>query len=77
MSHIIAVQDNWLEKIKGTINYNIDIWEIYSVQELQILSDKSTKDWLKFISKLSNDDFEKISIEPVMIDLIYYTWNKS
>lgn len=117
MSHIISAQDNWLEKIKRTKNYNIDIWEIYSVQELQILSDKSTKAWLKFISKLSNSEFEKIcsyktskgteyqntyqeilahvinhstyhrgqinqllrinSIEPVMTDYIYYSWNKN
>jgi uncharacterized damage-inducible protein DinB len=60
MSHIVSVQDTWLERIKETENYKIDIWEIYSAQELQILSDNSSKVWQKFISKLTNDDFENI-----------------
>lgn len=52
MSHIISAQDTWLERIKGKQNYSIDIWEIFTIQELQILSDNSSKSWIKFIKKL-------------------------
>lgn len=62
MSHIISAQDTWLERIKGKQNYSIDIWEIFTIQELQILSDNSSKSWIKFIKKINASDMEKICI---------------
>lgn len=60
MSHIISAQDTWLERLKETQNYIIDIWEIFTIQELQILSNKSSKEWQKFIAKISDQNFQKI-----------------
>ena len=59
LSHIIAAQDTWLERVKETKSYNIFLWEEYSLQELEILSLNSHKEWIKFISKMPLNDFEK------------------
>lgn len=58
LSHIISVQDSWLEIVKDTNRYNIFLWDEYSIQEIEVLSLKSHKNWIKFISKLSGKDFE-------------------
>ncbi|MFZ1290556.1 MAG: DinB family protein [Melioribacteraceae bacterium] len=60
MSHIISAQETWLERLKGSHNYSIDIWETFTIQELQILSDKSSKECLKFINKFNEESFNKI-----------------
>jgi len=54
LSHIISTQDTWLERLKQTPNYSMDIWEVYSLQEINILSKNSYDSWQKFIRKLSN-----------------------
>lgn len=51
-SHIISTQETWLERVKGTKSYNIFLWDVFSIQELEILSMKNHKDWVKFINKL-------------------------
>ena len=50
-SHIIASQDTWLERVKGTKSYNIFIWDEYSIQEIAVLSMNSHKGWTNFINK--------------------------
>ena len=60
LSHIIASQDTWLERLKETKSYNIYLWDEYSVQELGILSLESHKNWIKFITKLDDKSFSNI-----------------
>lgn len=60
MSHIISAQDTWLERLKETQNYSIDIWEIYTNKEIQILSEKSSNEWKKFINKLNEQSILNI-----------------
>jgi uncharacterized damage-inducible protein DinB len=58
LSHIISIQDTWLERAKGTKTYNIFLWEEYSIQEMEILSINSHRGWIKFISKMSENKFD-------------------
>lgn len=60
LSHIVAVQDEWLERVKGTKSHNIYIWEEYSIQEIEILSLNSHKNWIRFISNFKEDDFKAL-----------------
>jgi uncharacterized damage-inducible protein DinB len=57
LSHIITVQETWLERVKGTKSYNIFLWDEYSLQELEVLSFNNHKEWKKFITKLSDTSF--------------------
>lgn len=58
LSHIISAQDTWLERVKGKQSYNIFLWDEYSIQEIEVLSLKSYKNWNKFISKLNEAEFD-------------------
>ncbi len=60
LSHIISVQDYWFERIKGKKSYNIFLWEEYSIQELGVLSLNSHNDWIKIITKLKDNEFQKM-----------------
>jgi len=59
MSHIVSVQDTWLERVRGKKSYNIFLWEEYSIQELEVLSINSSKELKKYISKMSEKNFEE------------------
>ena len=61
LSHIISVQDYWFERVKGIKSYNIFLWDEFSIQELGVLSLNSHQDWVKFITKLNESEFEKKS----------------
>ena len=54
-SHIITAQDVWLERIVEPEKYTISFWEVYTLKECILLSQKSTKNWLKFLNKLNED----------------------
>ena len=60
LSHIIAAQDTWLERVKGTKSYNIFLWDEYSIQEMEILSLNSHKGWINFLKKFDPDKFEEL-----------------
>jgi len=60
LSHIISAQDTWFERVKGQTSYNIYLWEEYSVQEIEILSLTSYKEWKRFISKMEEKKFDEI-----------------
>ncbi|MCB0732336.1 MAG: DinB family protein [Ignavibacteriae bacterium] len=60
LSHIITSQEYWLERVKKKSSYNIYLWEEFSIQELGILSMNSTKEWIKFISKISDSKFQQM-----------------
>ncbi|MCP5063868.1 MAG: hypothetical protein GY936_15585 [Ignavibacteriae bacterium] len=62
LSHIISTQDAWLERLKQTPNYSMDIWETYSLQELNVLSKNSSDSWQKFIHKLSKKSMGNICL---------------
>ncbi len=60
LSHLIAAQDTWLERVKGTKSYNIFLWEENSIQELAILSLNSHRNWVKFLNKFSEQNFNDV-----------------
>lgn len=60
LSHVVASQDAWLERVNNRKSYNIFLWEEYSLQEIEVLSLNSHKGWLRFISKLDENDFNKM-----------------
>ncbi len=60
LSHIIASQDTWLERVKNTKSYNIFLWDEYSLQELEVLSLNSYKSWIKFLTKFEETNFASI-----------------
>ena len=60
LSHIIAAQDVWYERITGIHNWNIQLWEVYSLQECVVLSSQSTKNWLSLVRKFKEKDFDKL-----------------
>ncbi len=60
LSHIISVQDHWLEIAKGKSSYNIYLWEEYSIQELDVLSNISSNEWKKFLKRMNQKKFLEI-----------------
>jgi uncharacterized damage-inducible protein DinB len=60
--HIISSQDVWLERVKGKSSYNIDLWEDFSIQELEILSSNSSKEWKKYLTRYSEKKILEICV---------------
>jgi uncharacterized damage-inducible protein DinB len=60
LSHILASQDAWYERITGNHNWNIQLWDVYTLQECVILSSQSTQNWLKLVRKLKEKDFDNL-----------------
>jgi uncharacterized damage-inducible protein DinB len=60
ISHIISAQDVWLERISGNHNWNIEVWEPYSIYECSVLSLQSSEGWIKFIRKSREKDFDNL-----------------
>ena len=60
LSHIISAQDTWLERVKGKTSHNIYLWEVFSIQEMEILSMTSYKEWKKFISRMNEKSFDDL-----------------
>lgn len=56
LSHIINVQDLWLERLKQVENPEIAVWDANSLQEIEILNMQSTSNWLKFLKKTNSKD---------------------
>lgn len=60
LSHIVNVQDLWLERLKQVENPEIAIWDSNSLQEIEILSLQSTKNWLNYLRKISGKDMHNL-----------------
>ena len=60
LSHIIASQDVWYERIAGNHDWNIQIWDVYNLQECSLLSKQSTQQWLKLIRNTKEKDFNRL-----------------
>jgi uncharacterized damage-inducible protein DinB len=60
LSHIISTQDAWLERLKQTPNYSMNIWEPYSLQEIKVLSQNSSNTWKNFLHRLNKKKFDDI-----------------
>jgi len=58
MSHIISTQDLWLERLNKTPNYLMDIWETFSIQEIEVLLNNSSANWQKFIKRQNRNSFD-------------------
>jgi uncharacterized damage-inducible protein DinB len=85
-SHIISSQETWLERVKRTKSYNIFLWDVFSIQELEILSMKNHKEWIKFISKLEETKFNTLckyknsegkTQEKILHDILQHVVNHS
>ncbi len=59
MSHIISVQDMWLERILQKEEYLFNVWDNYSIQECKILNSKSYNAWTEFLSTKNEAGFEE------------------
>ncbi len=57
LSHIISVEELWLERLKNSTNYLIDTWEIFSIQEIEVLSKNNFLNWQKFIKRENTKKF--------------------
>lgn len=60
VSHILASQDVWFERIQGTHDWNISFWDTYSIAECMVLSKQSTQNWLRLFRNIKEKDFDKI-----------------
>lgn len=61
LSHLISVEEMWLERLKQTPDYLIDIWETFSIQEIEVLSNNNSTGWQKFIKRQNKNNFNKIT----------------
>ncbi|MBU1096804.1 MAG: damage-inducible protein DinB [Ignavibacteriae bacterium HGW-Ignavibacteriae-2] len=62
ISHILSAQDMWMERIAGTHDWNIQIWDLYTIQECSLLSVQSSQQWFKLIRKLKDKDYDKLIV---------------
>lgn len=60
LAHIIAVQDYWYDRQVNKSIYLIDLWEKYSLLELNHLNQASTSMWLNYIEKTKEKDFREL-----------------
>ena len=60
ISHIISVQDYWYDRQVNKSIYLIDLWEKYSLLELNHLNQASTQMWMDYINKTKEKDFKEL-----------------
>ncbi|MFH1195143.1 MAG: DinB family protein [bacterium] len=60
ISHIIAAQDLWLDRIVGKSDFNISVWDSYSVQECAVLSKQSSDNWIKYIRRTGEQHYNDL-----------------
>ena len=59
-SHLISIEEMWLERLKQTHDYLIDVWETFSIQEIEVLSTNTSKGWKNFIKRQNKNTFNTI-----------------
>jgi uncharacterized damage-inducible protein DinB len=80
-SHQIVANYLWLHRIKGLDPPPYDLWKIYPLEQLTVMVDEISKQWLEYVSE--NDDFNRIlkynnyvgdyyenNVEHIMIHLV-------
>jgi uncharacterized damage-inducible protein DinB len=86
ISHIISSQDVWLERIAGNHDWNIELWDSYSLIECSLLSEQSSQKWMNLIRKSREKDFDNIvsykntkgnSYETLMREIVAHVLNHS
>ncbi|MBI9072658.1 MAG: hypothetical protein JEY94_13730 [Melioribacteraceae bacterium] len=55
LSHLIAYQDMWYEKLKKHIEFNIAVWDTYTLVECEILNKQSWSHWQNLIKYKKRD----------------------
>lgn len=58
-SHVIITQILWLNRIKKEPYEFKDFWQLLNVEDMDLLCQKSTNDWLKFIREQSGNGLLK------------------
>ncbi len=59
-SHLISIEEMWLERLKKTHDYLIDVWETFSIQEIEVLSTNTSKGCKNFIKRQNKNTFNTI-----------------
>ncbi len=59
-SHLISIEEMWLERLKQTHDYLIDVWETFSIQEIEVLSTNTSNGWKNFIKRQNKNTFNTI-----------------
>ena len=59
-SHLVSVEEMWLERLKQTPDYLIDVWETFSIQEIEVLSNNNAKNWHNFIKRQNKNNFNNL-----------------
>lgn len=84
MGHMLAAQFLWLHRIKGLPAPDVKLWGNYSLQDLQTMNEKISKQWLDFVE--SNEQFDRLlsytnytgqpfsnNVEMIMIHLVNHS----
>lgn len=84
MGHVLAAQFLWLHRIKGLPTPDVKLWGNYSLQDLQTMNEKISKQWLEFVE--SNEQFDRMlsytnytgqpfsnNVEMIMIHLVNHS----
>lgn len=84
MGHVLAAQFLWLHRIKGLPAPDVKLWGNYSLQDLQMMNEKISKQWLDFVE--SNEQFDRMlsytnytgqpfsnNVEMIMIHLVNHS----
>ncbi len=59
ISHLLSVQDMWLERILQKEEYLFNVWDNYSIQECKILNSKGHTAWTEFLSTKNEAELEE------------------
>jgi len=60
MSHIISAKDLWLDRIIGKSDFNISVWDTFSIQECAVLAKQSSDNWIKYIRKTGEHHYNDL-----------------
>lgn len=84
MGHVVAAQFLWLHRIKGLPPPDVKLWGEYSLDQLLSLAEKAGKEWLEFVERTDNFDWQMTytnyvgepytnNVEMIMIHLVNHS----
>jgi uncharacterized damage-inducible protein DinB len=60
LSHLLNAQEIWISRIQGREMKIKGVWEVYGLEECQILAQQTASDWLNFIEGMVDADYTRI-----------------
>jgi uncharacterized damage-inducible protein DinB len=84
MGHIVAALFLWLHRIKGLPAPDVKLWGTYTLDQLLVMSEDATKQWIDFVESTDNFDRELTyrnyvnepytnNVENIMIHLVNHS----